>query len=64
MNNDGLAASFIWKDRSAQSFGYILINIVLNPLKKKSFRWNASLSLRVIWNNLTSPINSGRHSFC
>ena len=34
MNNEGLAVSFIWKDRSAQSFCYILINIVLNPLER------------------------------
>ena len=36
MNNERLAASFIWKDRSAQSLGYILINIVLSPLEKRS----------------------------
>jgi len=34
MNNDGSAMSFIWKDRSAQSLGYILISIVLNPLER------------------------------
>jgi len=34
MNNEGLAVSFIWKDRSAQSLGYILLNIVLNPLER------------------------------
>ena len=34
MNNDGLAVSFIWKDGSAQSLGYILIIIVLNPLER------------------------------
>jgi len=33
MNNQGLALSFMWKDRLAQSLGYVLINIVLNPLE-------------------------------
>jgi len=34
MNNEGLLAmSFIWKDQSAQSVGYIPISIVLNPLE-------------------------------
>ena len=28
MNNQGLAVSFTWKDQSAQSLGYILINRV------------------------------------
>ena len=27
MNNEGLAVSFIWKDCSAQSLGYILITL-------------------------------------
>ena len=35
MNNEGLAVSFIWKNRSAQSLGYILISIVLNPLERQ-----------------------------
>ena len=34
MNNEGLVVSFIWKDQSAQSLGYILISIVLNPLER------------------------------
>ena len=34
MSNVGLAVSFIWKDRSAQSLRYILISIVLNPLER------------------------------
>jgi len=34
MNNEGLALSFIWKDRSSQSVDYILISIVLNPLER------------------------------
>ena len=34
MNNYGIAVSFVWKDRSAQSLDYILINIVLNPLER------------------------------
>jgi len=57
MNNECLAVSFIWEDRPAQSFGYILISILLNPLKKtQSFSWNNSLSLRVIWNDLLKDI--------
>jgi len=36
MNNEGLVASFIWKDLSAQSLGYILINIVLNGLERNN----------------------------
>ena len=36
MNNEGLAMLFIWKDWSAQSLGYILISIVLNPLERNS----------------------------
>ena len=34
MNNRGLAVSFIWKNKSVQQFGYILISIVLNPLER------------------------------
>jgi len=34
MNNEGLAVSFIWKDRSAGSLGYILQNMVLNHLER------------------------------
>jgi len=34
--------SFIWINRSAQSLGYILISIVLNPLE----RWNCSAELQ------------------
>jgi len=53
MNNVGLVVSFICKTRSAQSLGYILISIVLNPMERhNSFSWNTSLSLRAIWNNL------------
>jgi len=36
MNNKDLAVSFIWKDWSTQSFGYILINIVLNTLERNN----------------------------
>ena len=36
MNNEGLAVSFIWKNRSAQSLGYILVTIVLNPLERRN----------------------------
>jgi len=36
MNKEGLAVSFIWKNRSAQLFGNILIIIVLNPLKRQN----------------------------
>ena len=42
MNNEGLAVSFIRKNRSAQLFGYIQIN-VLNPLK----RYNRSAEILV-----------------
>jgi len=31
-NNEVLAVSFIWKDRSIKSFSYVLITIVLNPM--------------------------------
>ena len=35
MNNEGLTVSLIWKYRSVQSLGYILIiNIVLNHLER------------------------------
>ena len=44
--------SLIWKDRSAQSLGYIMITIVLSIGKTRSFSWNISFSLRVMWNNL------------
>ena len=36
MNTEGLAVSFIWKNRSAQSFGNILIYIMLNPLERQN----------------------------
>jgi len=36
MKNEGLAVSLIWIDWSAESLGYILINIVLNPLERHS----------------------------
>jgi len=36
MNNEDLAVSFMWKDQSAQSLGYILISSVLNPLERHS----------------------------
>jgi len=36
MNNEGFVVSFIWKDRSAQSLDYILINFVFNPLERHS----------------------------
>jgi len=36
MNNEGLAVPFIWKNLSAQSLGYILINIVLNHLEREN----------------------------
>ena len=52
MTNEGLAVSFIWKDQDAQSLGYILITIVLNPLERQSFSWNTDFSLFVRWNNL------------
>jgi len=34
IHNECLALSFIWKDRSAKSLGYIMINIVLNTLER------------------------------
>jgi len=39
MNNYGSAVSFIWKDRSPQSLGYLELPppyIVLNPLERHS----------------------------
>ena len=33
-NNEGLLVSFIWEDWSAQSLDDILINMLLNPLKR------------------------------
>ena len=47
MNNEGLALLFIWKDRSTQSLGYILINIVLNPLERHDRSAEILVSLSV-----------------
>jgi len=47
MNNEGLAVSFIWKDRLAQSLGYILINIVLNPLERPNHSAEILVSVSV-----------------
>ena len=47
MNNEGLAMLFIWKDRSAQSLGYILISIVLNPLER--YNHSAEILVSVIY---------------
>ena len=47
MNNEALAVSFIWKYRSAQSLGYILTNIVLNPweMQNRSPEMQVSVSV-------------------
>jgi len=47
MNNEGLAVSFIWKDQSAQSLGYIPINIVLNPLERHNHSAEILVSVSV-----------------
>ena len=41
VNMNNLAESFIWEDRSAQSLGYILINIVLT-------RWEKNRSAEIL----------------
>jgi len=58
MNNEGLAVSIIWKDQSTQSLGYILINIMLNPLE----RHNRSAEILVSKDFQYLPFNSGHHS--
>jgi len=47
MNNEGLAVSFIWKDWSTQSLGYILISIVLNPLERYNYSAEILVSVSV-----------------
>jgi len=41
------AVSFIWKDRSAQSLGYIQINMALTPLERQNRSTNIIISVSV-----------------
>ena len=51
MNNEGLDhvdVSFIWKDLSDQSSGYILIHIVFHPLERDNLSAEILVSVCVI----------------